>query len=61
MPDLPPYPGAPRWAKLSGVVAIIVILLIAILIFTGIGGPHGPARHLSSAENDGGSEEEILS
>lgn len=49
MADLPPYPGAPRWVKVAGIIAIILILLAAILVFTGIGGPHGPGRHLSAA------------
>ncbi|TIP87842.1 MAG: hypothetical protein E5X63_07870 [Mesorhizobium sp.] len=42
MADPPDYPGTPRWVKISG---IIVVLVIAAL-FTGVGGPHGPGRHL---------------
>ena len=44
------YPGAPRWVKVSGIVAMIVILLIVIVIVAGVGGPHGPGRHLSSTD-----------
>ncbi|WP_292211552.1 hypothetical protein [Mesorhizobium sp.] len=45
MADPPDYPGTPRWVKVSG---IIVVLVIAAL-FTGVGGPHGPGRHLPSS------------
>ncbi len=41
-----PYPGAPRWAKISAIIAFGLVLLVAIIVFTGIGGPHGPGRHL---------------
>ena len=44
------YPGTPGWVKVSGIVAIALILLVIIVIFTGIGGPHGPSRHLSSGD-----------
>jgi hypothetical protein len=39
MADPPPYPGTPRWVKVSGTAAGILVLLIAILIHVG-GGPH---------------------
>ncbi|RWB99012.1 hypothetical protein [Mesorhizobium sp.] len=42
----PPYPGAPRWVKVSGIIAIILVLLVMTVIFTGVGGPHGPGRHM---------------
>lgn len=48
MTDLPPYPGTPRWVKISGIIFGALVLLIIIMVFTGIGGPHGPGRHLSS-------------
>ncbi len=41
------YPGAPRWVKVAGIVAVIFGLLVGVIIVTGVGGPHGPARHLS--------------
>jgi hypothetical protein len=47
------YPGTPRWVKISGIVVGILVLLIAIVMFTGIGGPHGPSRHLSSGDASG--------
>lgn len=43
------YPGTPRWVKGLGVIAVIVVLLIAFVLITGIGGPHGPQRHGASA------------
>lgn len=46
MSELPPYPGAPRWVKVSGIILGILVLLAAILVFTGVGGPHGPGRHM---------------
>ncbi|RWO20452.1 MAG: hypothetical protein E5Y16_17555 [Mesorhizobium sp.] len=45
----PPYPGAPRWVKVSGIIAIILVLLVIAALFTGVGGPHGPGRHLPSS------------
>jgi hypothetical protein len=41
-----PYPGAPRWAKTCASIALGLVLLLALLVFTGIGGPHGPGRHI---------------
>ncbi len=38
MADPPPYPGTPRWVKVSGVAVGILALLVAILIHAG-GGP----------------------
>jgi hypothetical protein len=49
MADPPPYPGAPRWVKVSGIIAIILVLVIMTVIFTGVGGPHGPGRHMPSS------------
>jgi hypothetical protein len=54
MVDLPPYPGTPRWVKVSGIVAIGLVLLVVIILVTGIGGPHGPGRHIRSGDAGGG-------
>ena len=35
--------GTPRWVKVFGIIALLVVLLFAILLLTG--GPHGPGRH----------------
>jgi hypothetical protein len=53
MADLPTYPGAPRWVKVFGIVVGVLALLIIILMFAGVGGPHGPGRHLPSGDADG--------
>jgi hypothetical protein len=50
MPDRPSYPGAPRWVTISGIIAVILAMLVALVIFTGLGGPHGPGRHMSFGE-----------
>jgi len=52
MVDLPPYPGAPRWVKISGIIAGLLLLLVVILLL-GSGGEHGPGRHLASEGADG--------
>lgn len=49
MGNRPPYPGTPRWVKTFGIIAIIVVLLIAIMLLTG----HGPGRHTSSGHAGG--------
>ena len=33
--DSVPYPGTPRWVKISGLIAIVLILLFVILHLTG--------------------------
>lgn len=53
MPELPSIPnsndntdydtGTPRWVKLFGIIALVVIVLFIILILTR--GSHGPSRH----------------
>ncbi|PAE36667.1 hypothetical protein [Bacillus sp. 7884-1] len=45
-------PSTPRWVKVFGIIAIVLILLFVILKLTGIGGNHDPGRHFSSNEND---------
>jgi hypothetical protein len=40
--DTAPSPGAPRWVKVSGIIGIVVVLMIAVMLLTG----HGPQRHL---------------
>ena len=46
MPDPLSYPGTPRWVKVSGIIAAALALAAVVLILTGVGGPHGPGRHL---------------
>ena len=58
MPDLPPDTGVgsgrestastPRWVKVLGIIAIIVVLLFVILHFTGRGhGGHAPSSSVT--------------
>ncbi len=54
MADPPPYPGTPRWVKVFGTIAIGVVLLVVIIVFTGVGGPHGPGRHIPSGDAGAG-------
>ena len=48
MVERQPYPGMPRWVKAFGIVAGVLIVLLAVIVSTG----HGPGRHLPSS--DGG-------
>ena len=53
MTEPPRYPGTPRWVKLSAIIVGVLVLLVAVVTFTGIGGSHGPWRHISSGNADG--------
>jgi hypothetical protein len=46
------YPGTPRWVKVFGIIAIVLLLFVLLNVLTG-GGPHGPGRHASSREAAG--------
>ena len=39
------YPGTPGWVKVLGIIAILLLVLVAFILVTGLGGPHGPQRH----------------
>ena len=43
--DRPPYPGAPRWVKVFGIVAVVLVLVVVVVLLVG-GGGHGPSMHL---------------
>jgi hypothetical protein len=36
--------GTPRWVKLFGIVALVLIVLVVVMLVAGRGG-HGPGRH----------------
>jgi hypothetical protein len=46
-------PSTPRWVKVFGIIVIVLVLLLVILMFTGVGGPHGPGRHIPSGDAGG--------
>lgn len=48
MADPPPYPGTPGWVKASGIAGGVLVLLVIIVLVTGVGGSHGPGRHMPS-------------
>lgn len=58
--ELPPYPGTPRWVKLSAMVVGAFIVLALALMVTGIGGRHGPGRHLPSSDSGGNTQIEQM-
>ena len=39
--------GTPRWVKVFGITALVVIVLVVVVALTGLGGDHGPGRHAS--------------
>ncbi|HCA85167.1 MAG TPA: hypothetical protein DEQ61_06540 [Streptomyces sp.] len=41
-------PGVPHWVKVSGAIVGALFLLVVIAKLTGLGGDHGPGRHLGS-------------
>jgi hypothetical protein len=43
--DGEPTTGMPRWVKVSGIVALVVLALFLILLLTGGPVRHGPGRH----------------
>ena len=42
------YPGIPRWVKVSGLIALVLVLLVVVMMVAGVGGQHGPGRHMPS-------------
>lgn len=44
--------GAPRWVKVSGIIAIVLVVLVLVVMLAS-GGRHGPGRHLRSGDGGG--------
>lgn len=44
--------GTPRWVKVLGGIAIVLVLLVGTALLTG-GGSHGPGRHTPSGDAGG--------
>ena len=40
-------PRMPRWVKVAALIVGVLVLLFVVLQLTGIGGEHGPGRHMS--------------
>ena len=40
-------PRMPRWVKVAAIIVGLLLLLFVVLQLTGIGGEHGPGRHMS--------------
>jgi hypothetical protein len=40
--DVGPAAGTPRWVKIFGVIALVLVVLFVVLLLTG---GHGPSRH----------------
>lgn len=53
MTETPPYPGAPRWVKVVGIILIGLILVVVALRLTGGGVGHGPGRHMPAGGPSG--------
>jgi uncharacterized cupredoxin-like copper-binding protein len=52
-PGREPAPGIPRWVKVFGIIALVLVVLV-ILMLTGVFGEgHGPGRHMGGAHGDG--------
>ena len=49
--DRGPAAGPPRWVKVSGIIALALVLLVLIVLLAG--GNHGPGRHQSSRGHGG--------
>lgn len=53
MADPSVYRGTPRWVKIFGIIAIVLVVLYIILHVAGVGGRHGPGRHSGSGDVSG--------
>jgi hypothetical protein len=52
-PDRASPPGIPRWVKVSGIIAAVVVALLVVVALVA-GGEHGPSRHQPGGDNPGG-------
>lgn len=43
----------PRWVKVFGIIIVVLILVVVVVFATGIGGEHGPGRHMPSGDATG--------
>ena len=40
--------STPRWVKVFGIIVIVLVLLVVVVLVTGVGGEHGPGRHVAT-------------
>lgn len=52
-PDPGSPPSMPLWVKLFVIIAFVLVLMVALMILAGVGGPHGPGRHMPSGDAGG--------
>jgi ABC-type transporter Mla subunit MlaD len=45
--------GTPRWVKVFGIIALVVLVLVVVMLIAGRGG-HGPGRHAAGGEEPAG-------
>lgn len=46
------YPGTPRWVKVFGIIALVLLLLVVLRLTGVVAGDHGPGRHIRSGHGD---------
>ena len=44
-------PKMPAWVKVSLVIAAVLVVAFLVIMLTGMGGEHGPSRHLPGGGN----------
>ena len=44
------YPGTPRWVKVFGIIALVLLVLVVVIMAKGVGGDHGPGRHMPAGD-----------
>jgi ABC-type transporter Mla subunit MlaD len=50
-PDSREYTNAPRWVKVFGIIAVVLVLLVGFMMLSG--GDHGPGQHTPSGDAGG--------
>ena len=50
MPQRSPY-STPRWVKVFVIITLVLVLLVVVILASGVGGDHGPGRHLPIGNN----------
>ena len=48
-PDRGSPPRAPRWVKAAAIIVVVLVLVFVLLRLAGVGGEHGPGRHMSGS------------